>query len=199
VSDARPGTATPTREELVSFLAASADEWATITGDVDKDAVVLFGLIEAIARTWKGLHADSLAIYDLNLAEWTTVGMLRTSPPVFRRSPTELRRLVGQTSAGMTRILAKLGERRLVRREPSPSDGRGQDVILTRRGHELADQSFRRLHGTQRELLAPFSNRELARLISVLDDLRLALDRSNGRGSAHEPRRGSTDRRGRWA
>ena len=34
--------------------------------------------------------------------------MLRISEPDYRRSPTELRRLIGQSSAGMTRILDKL-------------------------------------------------------------------------------------------
>ena len=113
----------------MSFLDASADTWSAITGGVDRDAIVVLGLVEAIARIWKRTHEQALAGYDLNLAEWTTIGMLRSSPPDFRRSPTELRRLVGQTSAGMTRILKKLGDRGLVRRRPNSADGRGQDVI----------------------------------------------------------------------
>ena len=172
-------TAAPTRDALVSFLRASADVWSAITGDVDRDAIIVFGLIEAIARTWNGIHAEALSVFDLNLAEWTTIGMLRSSPPEFRRSPTELRSLVGQSSAGMTRILTKFGDGGLVRREPRPSDGRGHDVILTPRGHALAEESFRRLHATQRECLAPFANDQRHRLITVLDELLRALSTSD--------------------
>jgi DNA-binding MarR family transcriptional regulator len=173
--------AVPTDETLVSFLRASSDKWSAITRDVDPDAVIIFGLIEAIARTWKEIHTEALSVYDLNLAEWTTIGMLRSSPPDYRRSPTELRHLVGQTSAGMTRVLTKLVHGRLVRREPRPSDGRGQDVILTPRGHALAEESFRRLHTIQRELLAPF-RAERERLITVLDELRRALSATDQEG-----------------
>jgi DNA-binding MarR family transcriptional regulator len=172
-------TAAPTRDALVSFLRANADAWSAITGDVDRDVVIVFGLIEAITRTWNGIHAEALSVFDLNLAEWTTIGMLRSSPPGFRRSPTELRSLVGQSSAGMTRILTKLGDGGLVRREPRPSDGRGQDVILTPPGHALAEESFRRLHTIQREFLAPFVNDQRDRLIVALDELRRALSTSD--------------------
>ncbi len=178
--NARLGTrAAPTRDALVPFLRASADAWSAITGDVERDAVIIFGLIEAIARTWNGIHSEALSVFDLNLAEWTTIGMLRSSPPDFRRSPTELRSLVGQSSAGMTRILTKLGDGGLVRREPRPSDGRGQDVILTPPGHALAEESFRRLHTIQREFLTPFVNDRRDRLITALDELRRALSTSD--------------------
>ena len=75
----------------------------------------------------------------------------------------------------MTRVLTKLVNGRLVRREPRPSDGRGQDVILTPQGHALAEESFRRLHNIQRGLLAPFEIDQRDRLITALDQLRQAL------------------------
>jgi DNA-binding MarR family transcriptional regulator len=184
-AEARATSRAPRDPDLVSFLDHSADTWSSITGGVDRDAIVVLGLVEAIARAWKQVHEEELAAYDLNLAEWTTIGMLRSSPPEFRRSPTELRRLVGQTSAGMTRILKKLGGRGLVRRRPSLSDGRGQDVILTGRGVNLAEESFRALHAVQRQVLAPFADDERHRLIEALDDLQVALrpdDPESGRG-----------------
>jgi DNA-binding MarR family transcriptional regulator len=167
--------ATPMGESLVPFLHVSAHRWSAITGEVDPDAIIIFGLVEALARTWKEIHTKALAVYDLNLAEWTAIGMLRSSPPDFRRSPTELRRLVGQTSAGMTRVLTKLVDTGLVRRQPSPSDGRGQDVILTRKGKALSEESFRGMHAIQRGLLAPLTSDTRDRFIAALDELRLTL------------------------
>jgi DNA-binding MarR family transcriptional regulator len=161
--------------ELVRFLERSATAWAAVTDDIDRDTLVIFGLLEATARIWQSVHSETLARFDLNLAEWTTLGMLRISPPAFRRSPTELRRLVGHTSAGMTRILAKLGDAGLVRRATEPADGRRHDVILTRRGRTLAEESFGALHATERELLRPVDAPARAGLIHTLDELRGAL------------------------
>ena len=168
-------TAPRHHDELVGFLARSAAAWDEIGEETDQDTVIVFGLLEAVARTWRSVHSEVLADFGLNLAEWTTIGMLRTSPPEFRRSPTELRRLVGQTSAGMTRVLAKLGDARLIRREPGSHDGRRHDVVLTRRGQRLAEESFRALHAVERSLLERYSGAERARLLATLDELRLAL------------------------
>lgn len=172
-------------DELVDFLARSAEAWDELAPETERDTVVVFGLLEAAARGWRSVHANVLANFGLNLAEWTTIGMLRTSPPEFRRSPTELRRLVGQTSAGMTRVLTKLGDARLVRREPGSDDGRRHDVLLTRSGQAVADESFRALHAVQRDLLEPFGAADRARLIGALDELGQALDR--GRPGAADP------------
>ena len=161
--------------ELVRFLERSATAWAAVTDDVDRDTLVIFGLLEATARIWESVHRETLSRFDLNLAEWTTLGMLRISPPAFRRSPTELRRLVGQTSAGITRILGKLGGAGLVRRATEPADGRRHNVILTRRGRTLAEESFGALHATERDLLRPVTATARTQLIHTLDELRAAL------------------------
>lgn len=160
---------------LVPFLARTAEEWQEIVPETERDTIVIFGLMEAIARAWKKIHEDNLDRYGLNHAEWTTLGILRTSPPDYRRSPTQLRLLVGQTSAGMTRILAKLENAQFVRRVPHALDGRGSDVVLTARGRRVADASFRALHAVQSELLASLDRRDrtaltsdLARLLEVL-------------------------------
>jgi DNA-binding MarR family transcriptional regulator len=175
--DADEALVTPSagHAELVRFLERSATSWAAVIDDVDPDTLVIFGLVEATTRIWQSVHRETLARFDLNLAEWTTLGMLRISPPEFRRSPTELRRLVGQTSAGMTRILAKLGRARLVRRATEPADGRRHDVILTRRGRTLAEESFGALHAAERELLRSVATPARAGLIRTLDELRGAL------------------------
>jgi DNA-binding MarR family transcriptional regulator len=185
------GTPSARHAELVRFLDDRATEWSVITDAVDRDTLVLFGLLEATTRVWRSVHHEALARFGLNLAEWTTIGMLRTSPPAYRRSPTELRRLVGQTSAGMTRVLAKLGRRGLVGRASAATDARRHDVILTRKGQAVADESFRGLHAVERGALAPFTADECAQLIQTLDRLRHAL--SDAAGETRAERR--SDRR----
>jgi DNA-binding MarR family transcriptional regulator len=112
--------------------------------------------------------------------------MLRTSPPAFRRSPSELRRLIGQTSAGMTRILGKLEDEGLVRRASHERDGRRVDVLLTARGRARAEASFASLLEAQAALLAPVGKRQRDALMRALDVL---LEGFASRREVRRPRR----------
>ena len=168
----------------MGILESSADTWEHLVGDVDAATLVVFGLLEALARSWKAMHIRALAEFDLNHAEWTAIVMLRASPPDHRRSPTELRRLVGQTSAGMTRILRKLSREGLVTREQRTDDERGRDVILTEQGQRLADSTFLAMQTIQRASLAGLSGADMRATTTALRRLLTALtaDRSAGTG-----------------
>ncbi len=158
-------------DALARHLEENAAAWRGILGEVDPLALGILGRLEALARTWAELHGAVLAPFGLNYAELSTIGMLRTSPPGFRRSPTELRQLVGQTSAGMTRILTKLAARGLVRRTLHEEDARRLDVALTPRGARLAERSFAALHAEQGSLLAGCDARRRGEILRGLDDL----------------------------
>jgi DNA-binding MarR family transcriptional regulator len=164
------------REWLALHLEENAGAWREIVGDVDADALALLGRLEALARSLGELQRVALAPYGLNYAEFTTLGMLRTSPPEFRRSPTELRRLVGQSSAGMTRILRKLERARWVRRRPQPEDARRSDVVLTPKGVALADEAFAALFAAPSERLSARGKRRREAWLQALDGLLAFLD-----------------------
>jgi|GEM_PF-2619346 len=187
MADVRPGAAGSGvggegrwRGRLIPYLEDNAATWSAIGRaddlEVDRDTFVVFGLLEAAARGWTLVHRRVLGGFGLNHSEWTTISMLRTSPPAFRRSPTELRRLVGQTSAGMARILDKLEHAGLVTREIRPEDRRGLDVVLSPSGHRVAQSSFRALHGAQVEVVASLAPAERAAVIGALDRLQGALE-----------------------
>ena len=157
--------------ELGSHLSENASIWNEILGDLDAKGIELFGRIDAVARHWAALHREVLTPFGINYAELTTLGILRTTRPAPRRSPTELRGLVGQTSAGMTRILDKLEAEGHVRRESSRDDGRRVDIVLSRRGEKLAEEAFRELLVLQDELLAPLDEPSSDGMIDALDTL----------------------------
>jgi DNA-binding MarR family transcriptional regulator len=158
-------------DRLALHLEENAAAWEEIVGDVDPRALGIFGRLEAISRAWAELQRRALAPYGINYAEFTTIGMLRTSPPEFRRSPTELRRLVGQSSAGMARILGKLEQAGLVRREGQADDGRRLDVILTEPGRALAEESFAALLAAQSRVLARSGKERREEMLRSLDAL----------------------------
>jgi DNA-binding MarR family transcriptional regulator len=172
------------RAWLALHLDENAAAWREIVGEVDAHALALLGRLEALARSLGELQRVALAPYGLNYAEFTTLGMLRTSPPDFRRSPTELRRLVGQSSAGMTRVLRKLERARLVRRRPQPEDARRIDVLLTPKGVALADEAFAALFAAPSERLAANGKRRREAWLHSLDELLAVLDPGDSNGGA---------------
>ena len=160
---------------FVPFLDGVAAAWERIVEETDRDTIVIYGLLDGLARALRAVQAEALAPFGLNHAEWTALGRLRTSPRGTQHSPTELRQLVGQTSAGMPRVLTKLETAGLVVREPHPNDGRGSNVVLTAKGRRVADQSFRAAHRRQTELLSGFTPPERSELAGQLLALLRAL------------------------
>jgi len=164
-------------EELAAHLTQIAGIWNELLPDLDASGIQIFGRIDAVARNWMALQREVLTPFGINYAELTTLGILRTTTPTPRRSPTELRGLVGQTSAGMTRILDKLEAEGLARRESAPDDGRRVDIVLSQSGKRLVEVAFRALLVPQNELLEALDPRHIEVTIGALDSLLAAFDR----------------------
>jgi DNA-binding MarR family transcriptional regulator len=78
------------------------------------------------------------------------------------------RRLV--TPSGITRVVIRLEERGLVRREPDPADGRASLAALTRHGLETLRRAQVVHHATVREVfLGRLSSRDLGRLAQLFE------------------------------
>ncbi|MBW2423021.1 MAG: MarR family transcriptional regulator [Deltaproteobacteria bacterium] len=163
--------------ELGSHLERNAAAWNELLGDVDASSIEIFGRIDAVARHWAALQREVLTPFGINYAELTTLGILRTTRPQPRRSPTELRGLIGQTSAGMTRILDKLESEGFVRREAFAEDRRRVDIRLTRAGARLAETAFRKLIVRQNEASDELDEDSRKAMIRGLDRLLAAFIR----------------------
>lgn len=75
----------------------------------------------------------------------------------------------------MTRILDKLEQASLLRREAREDDARRLDVVLTSRGANRADEAFAALFGVESELLAPLGKRRLQEVLRAFDALHESL------------------------
>ena len=157
--------------ELGSHLERNAAAWNELLGDVDARSIEIFGRIDAVTRHWAALQREILTPFDINYAELITLGILRTTRPRPVRSPTELRGLIGQTSAGMTRILDKLESEGLVRREAFAEDKRRVDIRLTPAGARLAETAFRELVVRQNETTDELDEHSRKAMIRGLDRL----------------------------
>lgn len=155
---------------LAPFLDANAAIWQSILG-VDASALAAFGRIAAIAAGWVEIQREALQDLALNHAELSVLGMLRVSKPEHRRSPTQLRRLIGQSSAGMTRILDKLEAEGHLRREDIDGDRRRVDIVLTESGAALAERGVGALLAIEDEVFAQLTPERRTAIVSGLDAL----------------------------
>jgi DNA-binding MarR family transcriptional regulator len=103
----------------------------------------------------------------VSLADYGVLITLVTEPTLkLRMSDLGARRML--TPSGITRVVIKLEEKGLVRREPDPADGRAAFAVLTRDGLEALRRAQVVHHATVRELyvgrLEPRELGQLARL-----------------------------------
>ena len=103
----------------------------------------------------------------VSLADYGVLITLVTAPALrLRMSDLGARRML--TPSGITRVVIRLEEQGLVRREADPADGRAAFAVLTKDGLEALRRAQVVHHATVRELyvgrLAPHELEQLARL-----------------------------------
>ncbi len=87
----------------------------------------------AVITVPRALDADLLRGQGMSLSEYNTLMNLSKAPGQRLRMG-DLTAACALSISGMTRIVTRLAEQDLVRRERSPDDGRGQNAVLTDRG-----------------------------------------------------------------
>jgi DNA-binding MarR family transcriptional regulator len=125
----------------------------------------------------ESFQEEVLEPFELAASDYSVLATLRRAGPPYALSPSALTSRLQRSSGGMTKILKRLEERGLVKREPDPVDGRGSRVLLTRVGRELQDRIFHAFLAAGTDLFAPLGaaplrevNRSLRRLVDVFED-----------------------------
>ena len=107
---------------------------------------------------------------ELSLADYGILITLVTAPRLRLRMSDLGARQRMLTPSGITRVVTRLEERGLVRREPDPSDGRAALAALTRLGLEALRRAQVVHHATVREVfLERLTPRELDRLAQLYE------------------------------
>ena len=145
-------------EELPEPEAFSPEEFQAWRG--------LIRLREAVMREIdRRLRHDDL----ISLADYGVLITLVTAPGLrLRMSDLGAQRML--TPSGITRVVVRLEEQGLVRREPDPADGRAAFAALTRPGLEALRRAQVVHHATVRELyLGRLTKHELERLAALFE------------------------------
>ena len=106
--------------------------------------------------------------YKLRPVEFTILQLIFESPHI---SPTVLAKTLAITTPSMTAWLDKLSKRKLLIREKSIKDGRGQKLALTPSGNALVEKGLAILLESEAALLAHLSLGEREMLLEILQKI----------------------------
>ena len=168
-------------------LAAAADEhdhvdtalqrWGELWPEFDAATVALIARLLLVGRLMDGLTSRTAARHGIAKMDVIILGTLRRLGPPHQSTATELSKIAVLSPPGMSQRLGWLEQQGLVRRLPSPDDGRASVVRLTAKGIAVNDRvvreqmggnyaAFFQLPQAERQQLA----RSLRRLLRRLED-----------------------------
>lgn len=122
--------------------------------------------------------------YGITRREWRVLSCLADVEGVLS---SELAERAMLDRARTSRTLTRLVDKKLVRREPRPSDRREVHVFLTDEGRQLYAEVFPRVAAINRDLLEPFSESQRAQFSELLALLQTQASRLNPGGELLQP------------
>jgi DNA-binding MarR family transcriptional regulator len=155
-------------ERLSAELDAIEAGLARRSPGLDASSLQIFGRIGAVSTLYRSFYERFLRDRDLTHTEYQVLGILRG---VAARSPTELARSVGQTTAGMTKTLDRLERGGLIERRSHASDRRRVEVVLTGEGELRSERLLAEELEAQRNMLENVDAASRQRLRTLLDEM----------------------------
>ncbi len=122
----------------------------------------LVGRLDRVLRRRLGAALDP---HGLSIAEYTALCVLRGAAGL---SNAQLARRSLITPQAMNEVIARLEERRLVRRRPDPDHGRIRPAELTRAGERALARADDAVDGVESAMLGGLPARDRARLADLL-------------------------------
>jgi len=157
----------------VSSTLSKFDRWRDELPEADAFSGEEFrawrGLIRLRQTAMREIDRRLRAAGEITLADYGVLITLVSAPEMrLRMSDLSIQRNL--SPSGMTRVVAALEDRGLVRREPDPADGRGSLAALTRTGLEALRRAQVHHHAAVRETyLGRLTPRELDRLAQLFE------------------------------
>lgn len=135
--------------------------------DGDPEALRTMDALVQLSFVVQAELARVAARYELSVVQARLLGILRDRRP----GMLELARHLGLDKSSMTGLVSRAEKRGLVRREPSPHDGRAVLVALTPEGRALTDRAAAAVAARITELTATMTTEERALLPGLVAKL----------------------------
>jgi DNA-binding MarR family transcriptional regulator len=131
-------------------------------------------LLTRLGRLTDTLNTELCGAFGLSASEVRVLACLRHTPGR-QGTPTDLARLIVQTSGGLTATLRRLEQQGLVERRADASDGRGKLVVLTDAGVEAHDRVLAEMQSRYESMFAEI---DVAAALEVVRELIGPLERA---------------------
>ena len=154
---------------------AIVEQWARERPDIDTTGMAIVGRLRRVDRTIQERIDAVFANHGLEAWEFDVLATLRRHGEPHELTPGALLDSMMITSGAMTNRIDRLEGRGLVRRRPSPDDGRQVLVGLTDVGKRLVDAAVADHAANQVGLVSGLSPRQQAQLTDLLRRLGTSL------------------------
>lgn len=147
-------------------------QWRQQRPDLDRSGMAVVLRVIMVASTLTERLKATLAPAGLAPWEFDVLSALRRAGKVGGLTPKELCKSSQLTSGAMTNRIDKLEARGLVRRQPSATDRRSLNIVLSARGRSLVDGIMGARMEDASESLASITKKqraELARLLRLVN------------------------------
>ena len=159
----------------MDHAALVVQQWRAERPDLDTSPVLVIGRIHRIAAA---LTPELVAVYarhGLGEGDFDVLATLRRQGAPYSLTPGELGERTMVTSGAVSKRVDRLEARGLVRRRPSPSDGRSRTVALTPAGRRLIDAAMEDHVANEARLLAGLDSADRSALGDLLGRLAASL------------------------
>ena len=159
----------------MDHAALVVQQWRAERPDLDTSPVLVIGRIPRIAAA---LTPELVAVYarhGLGEGDFDVLATLRRQGAPYSLTPGELGERTMVTSGAVSKRVDRLEARGLVRRRPSPSDGRSRTVALTPVGRRLIDAAMEDHVANEARLLAGLDPADRSALGDLLGRLAASL------------------------
>jgi DNA-binding MarR family transcriptional regulator len=164
------------RRLVAAYVAAGADE------SVQR----VITAVHRVSRRLNQWYDQQLADLDVSGGEWTVLSELARADGD-QLTPSQLARATHVAPSSMTHRLDRMVERRLVERNPDPSNRTRVLVNLTPQGWELYGSTIRESNLVESDLMRGLTSQQVEYLAHLLEELLAGLD-----SSPLKPARGRT-------
>jgi DNA-binding MarR family transcriptional regulator len=161
--------------QCMDHAAVVVEQWQSERPDLDTSPVLVIGRIHRIAAA---LTPELVAVYarhGLGEGDFDVLATLRRQGAPYALTPGELGERTMVTSGAVSKRVDRLEARGLVKRRPSPSDGRSRTVVLTPRGRRLIDVAMEEHVANEARLLAGLDPADRTALGDLLGRLAASL------------------------
>lgn len=152
---------------------------AWVKNNPDEDYSVLPPLVRLsrIGQLMENFQKEVTLPFDLPPTDYSVLAALRRTGAPYRLTPSELYNVLERSSGGMSKMLKRLEDLKLIARVADSSDGRSTFVQLTKKGQKLESEVFNKYIESSRKLMDGLSKSELKEIDDAMNKFTRCFER----------------------